>query len=477
MPTFYDKAGKPIEQMDEPSSPSSTPEVAPQGEEETSTLEKLGELGVLAGNSATLGLVPTIAGVFDADTKNKMLKHLEKSREDTGAAGTVAEILGGFATPIPGLGAAKGAGTLARVGMGALRGGVAGGLSSGLTRASEQPGGQFDPVDIAKATGTGALLGTGLGGAAGGVGSYMTHRANQAVFSAGGGTAGRIEHLARSYGVGAKKGLQKAKEAGEFAVEQGWAGGSALQSIPEGANKAFAAAETSGKKIGELIEKHGDNAEVPVSHIWNNIVTPVFDKFTARNISSAKTNKALENMMEEVSSMVGSKQKVNIKDVFRIKEELGDIIYGERGLGKVGDSTKEFVFSNLRSKISDLENEMMKKVNPALGKELVDNKEMFSKAMLWGNMATKGDIAELGLIESLFGKGLGRGMANTFGLTAAGLPVGAARVVGDLLGQGRIPNTVVWAGKGRELTNPLLRYALKKGRVGSLAGKVTGTGG
>lgn len=469
MPKFYDSSGRPTDNVTNAISNEESAPVSEGGAADT-----LAQLGALFGNSASLGLYPTIAGIVNPEHKMKALEYLAKAREEQGGLGTAAEIAGGFAVPLPGLGAIKGVTGIGKVLAGAGRGMIAGGISGGMTKASEQLPGEFDFGEVAKSAGLGAGVGGGLGAAAGTIGSAIAANANRVKFSAGGGTAGRIEQIAKSYPVSTAKGLEKAEDIADIAHKNKWSGGFG-QSFEDVLKKTGESRLEHGKAIENILKTHGKDKLMTHNDFVDDILNPIIKEYHPGGMIGTKQEKALTSIQDEIIKLTGNTGKkgyVTLEDMNNFRMNIKPMVWGARGEKGVGEGIEQTMFAKLYSNVSNVEDRAMMMIDPAIAGQLKNHKLNYHAAKLWEKMAAKGEMSDYGLTDTLAGKGV-RGGVNYMMGKLAGLPGIPAYMLQNIIGRGRLPNTEIWladqAGKNRSMFGPL-----SAGRTSSLAGQLLG---
>lgn len=485
---------------------------------EPSTLDMLGKGAALFGNAATFGLVPLITGAISPESKNEMLNYLEKGREDLGGYGTIAELAGGFAAPVPGLGllggGAKAAKTIASLGKAGkflsksplaasmARGAIAGGTSAGITSASNMPGGAYDWQQNLKDAAIGAGTGAGLGMLGKGFANLLADRAKQTKFSAGGGTAGTIKHIgSMAPKTTMRKAELKAGKIADTAEREGWIGGGKIgwQTVDESTLKAQTAIGKAEDKIDDIINQYGSRPLVDPAQFKKRVLDEVEQSVQVRGTTSKAEHDSIYSFLAEEldhqlqwDDTVGAYARgpLSARDMQAIKKKIGSYAYGGQGEKVPADAARSQTAAIAKNVISDWEDELVTRANRRAGKQLEKAKELYHHATLWTMMGARAKIGEQGLLEHLGGRGL-RSIPDTYAIGQAmrafGLPSGpiSSQLIANQIGRGRLPNAMInlnrrvqsvapfdpTSKKYRNLTNYLL-----SSRASTLAGAGIGKG-
>jgi hypothetical protein len=478
-------------------------EAAPVAEEPESEpkqdigmLEKLGEAGLIAANSATLGAIPAIAGIFSPETKKTMQDRLGVAKEKAGEGlSMAAEIGGGFLTPIPGLGLLGGAGK-AGVGLGkaalaaklakaAAHGGIVGGASSGIRYASEAKPGEYDVGQQLGAIGTGAGLGAAMGGAASTLGSALSNRAHATRFSAGGGTAGSIKAMGKSYpAAGLEEVSEHADRIADWAVKNKVIGGFG-QGLKSSINKADDLFEQAEKQIENVMRRHENTPVISAKDFKEHIVDTLLKQETHGNIINPTVKSTIENRvgglidgtLRKTSKGGYEVSELTPRDIQRVKSAIGTEVYGLIGESSPGAGVASQMLARAKSVASDLEDRMVTALNKNDGQLLKDAKQQYNYSLLWKGMGIKGKISEQGLLEHLMGRGM-RGVPNTY---AVGQLTGSKNtllnaLIANLVTE-RIPSTLIATDKAaRAVAGQAGKFnALNPRRVTAGLGQLTGS--
>jgi hypothetical protein len=459
------------------------PETIAPGEEEKPPEEMgLGDKvlhgAAMFGNEATMGVVPALA-TMNPEAKQRILKYLREGEEELGPGlSRGIKVAGAFATPLPGLGAIKGVTTLGKIGAAAARGAISGGIGAGVSNIAQQSPGGIDVGDALKSAGIGAVGGGVIGGALGaagqGIGKYLSSRAEQSIFSAGGGTRGTIAKLGRYDPMtNSKRAADKADEVAKTALKEGWVGnfGKGIDHSVEMSGKA---ADLAGQRIENVMLKHGNNTTIrPKSeYVVDNIINDVTNRFTKGKIGPTQPQKTaivgleneLKNLLgyvpEEVDKLTGAVLKpayynvshLDGRTIQQVKDQIGSMVYGFGRDKTVGNSALAQTFAVGKSVLSDMEDKLISAIDKGAGKELVDAKRLFHHAKLWEGMGRAAKEGERGLIEHLGGRGM-RSIPDTYIIGQIMKTIGAPsgpitnQLLANLIGRGRIPNTMLAAGK------------------------------
>ena len=446
--------------------------------EEMSTTDKVLHGAAMFGNEATMGVVPALASL-NPEAKQKILKYLREGEEELGPGlSTGIKVAGAFATPLPGLGAIKGATTLGKIGAAGLRGAIAGGAGAGLSNVAQQSPGGIDIGEALKSAGTGALGGGVIGGALGaagqGIGKYLSSRAEQSVFSAGGGTKGTIAKLGRYDPLtNSRRATEKADDVAKTALKEGWVGsfGKGIDHSVESAGKA---ADLAGQRIENVMLKHGNSSAIrPKSeYVVDSIVDDITKRFSKGKVGPTKPEKAaIEGLKSELQNLLGYVPEVVDKQtgavlspayyqtanldgrtIQQVKDKIGGMVYGFGRDKTPGNTAMAQTFAVGKSVLSDMEDKLISAIDNQAGKELIAAKRLFHHAKLWEGMGRAAKEGERGLIEHLGGRGL-RSIPDTYiigqVMKTIGVPSGPItnQLLANMIGRGRIPNAMLAAGK------------------------------
>ena len=464
------------------------------------------------GNEATMGVVPALASL-NPEAKQKILRYLREGEEELGPGlSTGIKIAGAFATPLPGLGAIKGATTLGKIGASAARGAIAGGVGAGLSNVAQQSPGGVDIGDALKSAGIGAAGGGVIGGTLGAIGTgaskYLTSRGEQSIFSAGGGTKGTIAKIGRYDPLSnAKRAAHKADEVAKTAVNEGWVGqfGKGIDYSVESSAKA---AELAGQRIENIMLKVGNNTTIrPKSEfVVDNIVDEITNRFTKGKIGPTKPQKAaIAGLEDQLKDLLGYVPEVvdkatgqvlkpayyqtshlDARTIQQLKDQIGSMVYGFGRDKTVGNTAMAQTFAVGKSILSDMEDKLVTAIDKDAGKQLEAAKKLFHHAKLWEGMGRAAKEGERGLIEHLGGRGM-RSIPDTYiigqimkTLHAPGGPI-SAQLLANMIGRGRIPNAMIAAGKlpaalaKNKVTGSTGAFApMTSQRLGSMIGRAAG---
>jgi hypothetical protein len=453
-----------------------SPETVPTGEaeqppEEMGLGNKILHGAAIFGNSATMGIVPALAGL-NPDAKRGILKYLREGEEELGdTLSTGIKVAGAFATPIPGLGAIKGATALGKLGAAAAKGAIVGGVGAGVTNVAEQSPGGIDIGSALKSAGVGAVGGAALGSVFHGIGStikgadkLLRSRGEDAVFAAGGGSAGTIRALG-NYSPLSNKASRLAKEESiaDFAKNAKWVG-NAGQGWQESIERSGKASDAAKQKIEEMMTKFGERksggvtakAQPVIDHVEDKLISRFSSKTTPPN---SQEKAAIDYVKAELQGQLGwdeatmrfANDRITPRDLQGIKTKIGHLVYSHSGEKAVGSGTTAQVLATAKAVLSDLESDLMKANSPAAGKMLDNAKKVMHYGELWRNMGIAAKEGQSGLIRHLMGDGM-RSIPDTYVLGQIMNTVKAPKIVNNALvnqllanqlGKGRIPNALL----------------------------------
>jgi len=405
------------------------------------------------GSSATLGYLPKMQAAvmagLDPELNYEQAKQITQKRDQallsqnpvSYGAGTLG---GAIATPIPGLGAVKGASLGAKVGKAALQGAAIGGASdTGLDM-----GTQDDLRERLKRASVGGALGGGLQGAGSGLQGLASKLKEYGTFKLLGARGKDAEKLLERN----KAGLQKADQ---FLDQEGIVG--PLTTNASLAKSAEKLANESGQKIGKVYDRVAKEAEdlltnTPVAATEegaarlnkamstrldpNQMADDFMMKATEEFQGVANGNQILSSLQSQVENLRKVKAEKGIQGIVDFRKSLDDALAKSYQKPFADVSEKQDAMMALRRYIKDQTNEHISALDDLVGsnsaKELAKLNNQFSNASTIKRLTSKSEIAQMrnnlfGLPEMIAGTGAaGYEMSKGDPSTALAKGVGAA---------------------------------------------------
>lgn len=469
---------------------------APTGTEQEPTPERdeastVGQLAALAGNSAMFGLAPKAAwAVGRLSSKEKAdeyeqgtREYLQQGREDNPILGVIAEIAGGLAVPVPGVGAvARGAAALVpgtRVLGTAARGLVQGALHGGAEGAIRGASGAYGEggteglgtgLETAIEGGTaGGLGGLAFGGALGGLGGAVAGKAQSARAAATGGgaeSARRIERMSLSRKPGAAWESAKSGplvEAEELRTPQGKRiMGGLFQSSDEVFSRARDAAEAFGKGMenvaGSSRAPQATRRPAELLGLAIDLVEPIEKSHS----TTPDARKAASQFSDWVLDSVRKNSNYTPLELHNLARNISADLVGQHQsripADNIFNSLKKQYAYNLRQMVK----ESLSREDAELARQYAQHSKDFHAAATVRDMA-KSSVPRWDLVkENILGKGamsqLGTAVMTHYGMS----PVPARAISQAMSAPGVLPNTYLFADRLRRAgLEPLAKMSYK----------------
>jgi hypothetical protein len=351
-------------------------------------------MALLGAHGATFGLTPKIVRGINAlnpfsdvsgeDIERAAMGGIESARENTGAAGTAAEIAGGMLVPLPGgsaLGVTKALGSTAMrtAGKAAIakavapklleagaKGALVGGLGGAAQTYGETQTEDVTPEQVLEGGLQGAKWGAGLGAAGHGVGEALAKRASTLRYAAAGADAGQIRKAAKK-SLSYSHGLDKDAEALARAQDEGLIG-NVLQASPGTVSRSQRVLEEVGGRLegmytdmDKVLAKN--KAALSTTGFHNAGMDAVAQRFggvkNAQGVYEFPNlgGTQLEGLQSALGDVVQFKpgQKVSASEMWKKTRNLNESVHGIRGDDPVNSFRKK-VLSTYREGIKDMTN-------------------------------------------------------------------------------------------------------------------------
>jgi len=440
--------------------------------------KSVGQHAALAANSAAFGLGPKLAHLAGSVLPGEEGQgeryereaggYIAQAREDNPISGVIAELAGGMAIPIPGLGAAKTAKTLARLGQsgaaalgrGAITG-LAGGAAQGAIRGATQGYGegqgkdwQADLMNAVEGAKGGALAGGAVGGVLGTAGGLLAQRALGARAAATGGGKGDITRATRMSASSSPYKVWESIKSGPLAKAETDLKimGRPFQTSADVAKRATEATDSIGNKIGVLVNDVSSKVKstIPTTDLHAEFQS-VADAVKNARIASSDEVHAANKFLAWGKNIFDGKSPDDLStmaDLHQIRESIRKSLGGPQHMNTPGDNMFNALLKGYRNQIGTKMEEMANKVDPKLGARLKALNADFNAA------ATVRDLSQGSVprwdttMENILGKGV-RGMVNTMGFSSLVGPTAARMISGVTSTPGVVPNTVMAADRLR----------------------------
>jgi len=439
--------------------------------------EEINQHLALAGNSALMGLGPKAAYLAGAllpgekgqgqEYENATDKYLSKAREDNPISGVIAEIVGGLAVPIPGIGAGKaalsgvkGATTMSRfgkaIGEGVIGGGTAGAIRGATQKYGEAGGSGLGEAinEILKGGVEGGIGGAAVGGILGGVGHGLSERANNARIAATGTGMGEMNQAARMTNTRNPLNFMENMKKGELGTggeveRQRILGHHPFQSGEDVALRATKAADEAGKKLESVVKEVSKDFRTDV---LRSTVGSDTRKAATSMMNDPDTNKpmkegakAFKDWLDESHFQAGSGMNASVKQLHDMAKNANIALEGFQGFKTPADSQMNSFIKSFRQELSDdMVRAASKGTNKDLARQLAIASNNFHELAMVRGLSADPAMRWSAVRETPLGKGI---MSSSQALIwkMLGLPPLAARgMAGITTSPGATPNTLIW---------------------------------
>lgn len=339
------------------------------------------------------------------------LGRLQRAREEGGLVAGAAELGGAVFSPlnklVPGMGGVPKSILGSAAKFGATGAGV-GAVQGALNYAGETANDAMSTEGAKDAMATGAMWGGGLGALGGGVLGGIAKKKDRLLRQAVSSTSGDLRQPGKAAGKTTRAGeLDKALEVATEGEKRGYIGGFG-QDVEETLAKTKSASSQAGAE-GQAIRQQlamearaqGNPAFSTADRVKTNILKDVTSELRAggSRLTSQEMD-ALKEANDILERGLGVRARgttfTGLNDVHNTYDKLGDILRGYRGDRDFAGSIRGQVLFKVERKLKDLFRQEAEKINPQLAKALRDADTTYWIAQTIEDQAARGFQGELG---------------------------------------------------------------------------------